>query len=175
MASTAAPCQKGGTSAAGGADAARPARRNRANNNLLRNYYGLDEAASGSSGDDSGRAGDAASLKRIGPAASQPAADPRDPDSGSAFDVDAAFRSRLQTKTLAQLLREESVLLTEIRELDGERQSLVYNHHHELVFASETMRRVSGTHEERRGGAGRAEHGSVDKARQDVRCRPLTR
>jgi vacuolar protein sorting-associated protein 51 len=32
--------------------------------------------------------------------------------------------------------------LTEIRELDGERQSLVYNHHHELIAASDTIAAV---------------------------------
>lgn len=32
---------------------------------------------------------------------------------------------------------------TEIRELDGERQSLVYNHHHELIEASDTIRKAS--------------------------------
>jgi hypothetical protein len=31
---------------------------------------------------------------------------------------------------------------TEIRELDGERQSLVYNHHHELIAASDTIAAV---------------------------------
>lgn len=30
----------------------------------------------------------------------------------------------------------------EIRELDGERQSLVYNHHHELIEASDTIKKV---------------------------------
>jgi len=34
-------------------------------------------------------------------------------------------------------------MTTEIRELDGERQSLVYNHHHELIEASDTIRKVS--------------------------------
>lgn len=33
-------------------------------------------------------------------------------------------------------------LYTEIRELDSERQSLVYNHHHELVAASDTIAAV---------------------------------
>lgn len=30
----------------------------------------------------------------------------------------------------------------EIRELDSERQSLVYNHHHELIAASDTIAAV---------------------------------
>jgi hypothetical protein len=31
----------------------------------------------------------------------------------------------------------------EIRQLDSERQSLVYNHHHELIAASDTIAAVS--------------------------------
>ena len=33
-------------------------------------------------------------------------------------------------------------MCTEIRELDSERQSLVYNHHHELLAASDTIAAV---------------------------------
>lgn len=33
--------------------------------------------------------------------------------------------------------------LSEIRQLDSERQSLVYNHHHELIAASDTISAVS--------------------------------
>ncbi|KAL4249140.1 Vacuolar protein sorting-associated protein 51, partial [Pleurotus pulmonarius] len=43
---------------------------------------------------------------------------------------------------LSTLLKRENELLTEIRELDGERQSLVYNHHHELIAASDTIAAV---------------------------------
>lgn len=35
------------------------------------------------------------------------------------------------------------LLRSEIRELDSERQSLVYNHHHELIAASDTIAAVS--------------------------------
>jgi hypothetical protein len=35
--------------------------------------------------------------------------------------------------------------LSEIRELDSERQSLVYNHHHELIAASDTIAIVRHT------------------------------
>ena len=34
----------------------------------------------------------------------------------------------------------------EIRQLDSERQSLVYNHHHELIAASDTIAAVSYCH-----------------------------
>lgn len=36
-------------------------------------------------------------------------------------------------------------MYTEIRELDSERQSLVYNHHHELLAASDTIAAVRAT------------------------------
>lgn len=90
-------------------------------NDLLRNYYGLDESNAATSSSPTQR---------------------NDPDSNG-FDAQAAFQTMLQEKSLSQLLKTESDLLTEIRELDGERQSLVYNHHHELVSASETIGRVS--------------------------------
>jgi hypothetical protein len=92
-------------------------------NSILRNYYGL-------------KADD-----RDPSASVEPVADPTDPD-GASFDVTTAFDRLLRTQPLSRLLREESDLLTSIRELDGERQSLVYNHHHELVSASETMRKM---------------------------------
>ncbi|KDN38206.1 hypothetical protein K437DRAFT_216927, partial [Tilletiaria anomala UBC 951] len=67
--------------------------------------------------------------------------DPTDPDSAS-FDKKAAYRSIVASSTLPQLLKRECDLLTELRELDGERQSLVYNHHHELIAASETIAKM---------------------------------
>ena len=33
-------------------------------------------------------------------------------------------------------------MVIEIRQLDSERQSLVYNHHHELIAASDTIAAV---------------------------------
>jgi len=33
-------------------------------------------------------------------------------------------------------------IIPEIRQLEGEKQSLVYNHHHELIAASDTIRAV---------------------------------
>lgn len=94
-------------------------------NDLLRNYYGLGESSSSATS----------------PSASSSSTYRLDPD-GIYFDAQSAFQSMLQDKSISQLLRTESQLLTEIRELDGERQSLVYNHHHELVSASETIGKV---------------------------------
>ncbi|KWU46780.1 hypothetical protein RHOSPDRAFT_31598 [Rhodotorula sp. JG-1b] len=65
-----------------------------------------------------------------------------DIDVPGAFDADAYFNSLASTASLPDLLRRENELLNEIRELDGERQSLVYNHHHELIDASDTIRKM---------------------------------
>ncbi|CAD6970226.1 unnamed protein product, partial [Tilletia controversa] len=116
----------GGTGGGGGG---------RASKRALRDYYGiqsagLDALAEGSQGSggtaDSGGAG--ANM------------DPHDPDS-PAFNVSSCYESLVSTLGLAELLRKSAELVSEIRELDGEKQSLVYNHHHELVAASETIRK----------------------------------
>ncbi|KAI0077033.1 hypothetical protein K474DRAFT_1662110 [Panus rudis PR-1116 ss-1] len=64
--------------------------------------------------------------------------DPMDLDS-PAFDAKAYYEQLITTASLPVLLKKENDLLTEIRELDSERQSLVYNHHHELIAASDTI------------------------------------
>ncbi|PWN53522.1 hypothetical protein IE53DRAFT_310043 [Violaceomyces palustris] len=91
--------------------------------NLLRDYYGIGSGGGGT------------------PRPNEPPLDPTDPDSPS-FDKDLYYKTLLSTSSLSQLLSKESQLITEIRELDGERQSLVYNHHHELVAASDTIRNM---------------------------------
>jgi len=55
------------------------------------------------------------------------------------FDAKAYYEQLITTSSLPALLKRENELLTEIKELDGERQSLVYNHHHELIAASDTI------------------------------------
>ncbi len=91
--------------------------------NLLRDYYGLSSDAPSASSSPSldSTAGD---LKR----------------KGAGPDVDLI--SLLRSNSLSVLLGKESELIVQIRELDGERQSLVYNHHHELVAASDTIRNM---------------------------------
>ncbi|KAH8117871.1 Vps51/Vps67-domain-containing protein [Phellopilus nigrolimitatus] len=64
--------------------------------------------------------------------------DPMDIDS-PAFDAKSYYEQLITTSSLSTLLRNENKLLSEIRQLDGERQSLVYNHHHELIAASDTI------------------------------------
>ncbi|KAF9223726.1 hypothetical protein BS17DRAFT_733448 [Gyrodon lividus] len=56
-----------------------------------------------------------------------------------AFDARSYYDQLITTSSLPTLLKRENELLTEIRQLDSERQSLVYNHHHELIAASDTI------------------------------------
>ncbi|KAG1872256.1 Vps51/Vps67-domain-containing protein [Suillus subluteus] len=64
--------------------------------------------------------------------------DPMDLDS-AAFDAKSYYEQLITASSLSALLKRENDLLTEIRQLDGDRQSLVYNHHHELIAASDTI------------------------------------
>lgn len=64
--------------------------------------------------------------------------DPMNMDS-NVFDAKSYYEQLIMTSSLPTLLKREHDLITEIRELDSERQSLVYNHHHELVAASDTI------------------------------------
>lgn len=57
----------------------------------------------------------------------------------SAFDAKAYYEQLITTSPLVALIKRENELLSEIRQLDNERQSLVYNHHHELIAASDTI------------------------------------
>ncbi|KAF4613582.1 hypothetical protein D9613_007647 [Agrocybe pediades] len=57
----------------------------------------------------------------------------------SAFDAKSYYEQLITTSSLPALLKRENELLSEIRQLDSERQSLVYNHHHELIAASDTI------------------------------------
>ncbi|KAI5114871.1 hypothetical protein M0805_000538, partial [Coniferiporia weirii] len=56
--------------------------------------------------------------------------DPMDIDS-PAFDAKSYYEQLITTSSLSTLMKKENELLSEIRHLDSERQSLVYNHHHE--------------------------------------------
>ncbi|KAJ7285141.1 Vps51/Vps67-domain-containing protein [Mycena rebaudengoi] len=76
----------------------------------------------------------------VGPPPSVPgrSQDPMSLDS-PAFDPKTYYEQLITTSSLPGLLKRENELLSEIRELDSERQSLVYNHHHELIAASDTI------------------------------------
>ncbi|TRM64407.1 Vps51/Vps67-domain-containing protein, partial [Schizophyllum amplum] len=112
-----------GRSASGGPDPKRlsvpssPPQKPRARD-LLRKHYGLG----------------------VGPPPPTPSlpVDPMNLDS-PAFDAKSYYEQLITTSTLSTLLKKENELISDIRELDGERQALVYNHHHELIAASDTI------------------------------------
>lgn len=78
-----------------------------------------------------------------------------------AFDAKTYYDQLITTSSLPVLLKRENELLSgglplayggemlrlreEIRQLDNERQSLVYGHHHELIAASDTIAAVCRT------------------------------
>ncbi|GAA94821.1 uncharacterized protein L969DRAFT_97216 [Mixia osmundae IAM 14324] len=95
-------------------DQTTPRRRAR---NLLRDYYGLNAPTPSKEGD-------------------HLAVD------SSAFDPRALYTHLLNSQTLPDLIKKENDLLVDIRELDAERQSLVYNHHHELIEASTLIQKM---------------------------------
>lgn len=64
--------------------------------------------------------------------------DPMDLDS-PAFEAKAYYEQLITTSSLTTLLKKENELLADMRQLDSERQSLVYNHHHELIAATDTI------------------------------------
>ncbi|KAH9964384.1 Vps51/Vps67-domain-containing protein [Lactifluus volemus] len=64
--------------------------------------------------------------------------DPMDLDS-PAFDAKAYYDQLITTASLTTLLKRENELLKEMRELEGERQSLVYENHNELIDATDTI------------------------------------
>ncbi|KAH7097338.1 Vps51/Vps67-domain-containing protein [Auriculariales sp. MPI-PUGE-AT-0066] len=64
--------------------------------------------------------------------------DPMNLDS-PAFDARVYYDQLITTSPLIALLKRDNELSSEIRQLESERQSLVYNHHHELIAASDTI------------------------------------
>lgn len=130
--------------------------RKKRSRNLLRDYYGL--PATSETGE---KKGDPLDIGTFCPGRRREGADVC-ADSPTSFVPAVYFEKLSGESTVPELLRRENELLggtwrvlgrcgvgadaaplcAEIRELDGERQSLVYNHHHELIEASDTIRKV---------------------------------
>ncbi|KAF9000690.1 Vps51/Vps67-domain-containing protein [Cyathus striatus] len=110
------PSRQGSSSAPRLMGSATPPQKTRARD-LLRKHYGLGVGP---------------------PPTSSNTADPMNLNS-PAFDAKNYYEQLITTSSLPALLKRENELLTEIRQLDSERQSLVYNHHHELIAASDTI------------------------------------
>lgn len=111
--------------------------------NLLRDYYGLGGSSEATS--PSPRSESAGHSHVIGTSHEASRAQERLSIDSPYFDVDAYFHKLVGNSSLKSLLSTANELMSEIRELDGERQSLVYNHHHELVEASETIDKMKSS------------------------------
>lgn len=97
-----------------------PDRKNK--RNLLRDYYGLNATTT---------------------TTETTSSDPADIDSPS-FDPSTALAT-LQSESIFTLLSKENDLVSEIRELDSDRKSLVYDNYSKLIAAVETIHKMRST------------------------------
>lgn len=128
-------------------------RRNRA---ALRDYYNLKGKAPSGTGGAVGGGNGGQNMSRTASIASNASdstmtssATHQIPDSASAalpaqlddpsFDAEAHVSELLKTASLRDILRTESVLVSEIRTLDGERKALVYDNYSKLIKAVGTI------------------------------------
>jgi len=163
--------QQNATPTPGPAGAQTQQRRNRA---ALRDYYNLKAKAQAPSGGGGGGGGGVPhSMSRTASIASNASdstvtssvAHPTNLETAAlpaqlddpAFDAEAHVSELLKTASLRDILRTESVLVSEIRTLDGERKALVYDNYSKLIKAVSTIAEMQkGMH--KRGGGG-AEYG----------------
>jgi vacuolar protein sorting-associated protein 51 len=117
--------------------AAHPQRRNRA---ALRDYYGLKSANAA----DANSTADVSRSSSIDPSREQqqnalPALDSLDREG---FDAGSYVRQVLENESLQALLSLERELVSEIKNIDGERKALVYDNYSKLISATETIKKV---------------------------------
>ncbi|KAK1923174.1 Vps51/Vps67-domain-containing protein [Papiliotrema laurentii] len=94
----------------------------------LRQFYGM-------KGDTAGQMGDNA------PGASK-SDNPLDIDS-PLFNADAYYEDLVAKASLSDLMKTASKLATDVGNLQGSRHALVYNHHHQLFAAGDTISRLN--------------------------------
>ncbi|KAH6563083.1 hypothetical protein BASA62_008742 [Batrachochytrium salamandrivorans] len=130
-----------------------PSRRGR--RNLLKDYYGLSEGL-GVSTTNSGGAESATSSQLISEIASPTSiraelyprrADPIDNDSEE-YHPELALNKMLKEMTMPQLIRKDNQLVEEIRELDGDMKTLVYENYSKFISATDTIRKMKSNAEE---------------------------
>ncbi|ORX40823.1 Vps51/Vps67-domain-containing protein [Kockovaella imperatae] len=117
----------GSGSGAGGAGSLEARRARRAE---LRQFYGIKEgqkADSGQSGDEAGKAD---------------SGDPLDIDSSS-FNASKYYENLITTASLADLIKTANTLSADVGNLQGSRHALVYNHHHQLFAAGDTIAQLN--------------------------------
>lgn len=158
--------QQNATPTSGPAGTQTQQRRNRA---ALRDYYNLKAKAQAPSAA-GGAGGGAHSMSRTASIASnasdsthQNAADtssstlPAQLDDPT-FDAEAHVSELLKTASLRDILRTESVLVSEIRTLDGERKALVYDNYSKLIKAVGTIAEMQKGMHKRDGGGDYGQH-----------------
>ncbi|KAJ8612794.1 hypothetical protein MRB53_037265 [Persea americana] len=98
----------------------------RRNRNALRDYYGLKESAQTSQVEHSTQAEpeEESELDREG------------------FDAEKYVKDLLAKESLESILRTEASLVTDTRNLDGEKKALVYDNYSKLIAATETIRKM---------------------------------
>jgi hypothetical protein len=165
------------SSSAGGSASARPSEgaAGMPRANALRAFYGLAEESDGPA-------------KAAAPVGASPSPKPDTPASAtspdsSAFALPEALAAVLSDagspetgsrEHAAALMHVQASLLREMRELDGARQSLVYNHHWQLVKGGETLRTVSTTSASGRRRSHHTGPASSPLRSDTLRSRPLT-
>ncbi|KAI9217569.1 hypothetical protein BC828DRAFT_408379 [Blastocladiella britannica] len=111
-------------------------------NRLLASYYGVSTATVATP----------VSASRAGSAADLLGASPRTPShnratestdiDGEHFDADKYLKITLNEKTLSGLLKRDNELILEMKEIDGDRKTLVYENYSKLIDASDTIRKL---------------------------------
>ncbi|CEP07030.1 hypothetical protein [Parasitella parasitica] len=105
------------------ATARRTTTKPRERNSLLKKYYGIKETASSSTVLPDGHAR------------------PFDLD-GNTFNSSKYFGSLLKEKTLQGLIEKDNQLIAEIREIDGDMKTLVYENYSKFISATDTIRKM---------------------------------
>ncbi|KAI8855333.1 hypothetical protein BC829DRAFT_428903 [Chytridium lagenaria] len=108
-----------------------PPRPRRAARNLLKNYYGITDAPSGAGSQDMENA---PYIKPWG-------ADPMDMDN-EAFISETYIKNCLYEKNLSDLIRTDTELIAEIKDIDGQMKTLVYQNYHKFISATDTIKQM---------------------------------
>ncbi|KAI7897693.1 Vps51/Vps67-domain-containing protein [Cokeromyces recurvatus] len=95
----------------------------RERNSLLKKYYGIKDASNST------------------PAQQEESSRPFDLDAPS-FNLNKYFAKLLKEKTLQGLMEKDNCLVGEIREIDGDMKTLVYENYNKFISATDTIRKM---------------------------------
>ncbi|KAF2679129.1 hypothetical protein K458DRAFT_315142 [Lentithecium fluviatile CBS 122367] len=114
----------------------RPAPNTRRNRTALRDYYGIKAAAK----DADSKISEESSRTELGPDDDETLTELDATD----FDADAFVNNLLAREGLKGVLKVEADLVSQVRNLDSDRKSLVYDNYSKLLSATSTIRRMRG-------------------------------